>query len=237
MDTRWPALTPVPPPDPRVQALWLVDLSAQPPTAALALLSEDERNRAQRFRFERDARRYQASHVALRQVLGEAQQTPPERLLFNEGLHGKPRLLPQQGQRSVHFNLSHSGDWALIGLSREHPMGVDLEEPHPMDDTPALVQRLFTVSEQRSYERLPPEQGLIAFLQGWTRKEACLKALGSGLVIEPQVFEAGLETALRSTCIAVDGQRWSVDVSSVALPINALAAAAVLKQHEAPPGW
>lgn len=73
-----------------------------------------------------------------------------------------------------------------------------------------------------------PDQRLEAFLRCWTRKEACLKALGSGLSIEPGVFEAGIETEPRFTAIDVQGQACAMAVHSLALPFPGQAACARL---------
>lgn len=207
---------------------WLVDLDAPPPPGdpdQTALLSEPEKARANRFHFERDARRYRASHTALRQVLAEATGLPAQELAFVEGPFGKPRLA---GAGQPHFNMSHSANRALIGLCADAPIGVDIEIPRDMSDLESLAQRNFTPTEFAALLAVDPTQRLQAFLRCWTRKEACLKALGSGLSIEPGVFEAGIETTPRSTTIDVQAQACRMVVNSLALPFHGLAACARL---------
>lgn len=209
--------------------LWLVDLnrpSSDPDDPdQVALLSGAEKAKASRFHFERDARRYRASHTALRQVLAQATGQSARVLSFIEGPFGKPRL---EGVGQPHFNMSHSGDWALIGLCAEAPIGVDIEVPRDMSDLEALAQRNFSPAEFKALLAVGPDQRLQAFLRCWTRKEACLKALGSGLSIEPGVFEAGIETEPRFTSIDVQGQACGMVVHSLALPLHGLAACARL---------
>jgi 4'-phosphopantetheinyl transferase len=213
-------------------ALWLVDLEAVPLALAGSVLSAEEQARASRFRFETHARRYQASHVALRQILGGVTQLDPSSLTFTEGSQGKPRL--SLAHPTVHFNMSHSEGWALIGLSHLGPIGVDIELLAPMDDADLLAQRNFSATEYAAYLQTPAAQRLEAFFRCWTRKEACLKALGSGLSIEPHEFEAGLDRLPRDTFIQVDGHPCAMSVCCVDLPIPGLAAAAHLADPHSP---
>jgi len=212
-------------------ALWLIDLDADPGSWDGALLSNGERERAQRFRFEVHARRYRASHIALRLILAQATGTHPAALQFTEGLHGKPRLTDTAGPR---FNMSHSAGWALVGLCPGHAIGVDIELITPMDDAAALAARNFTATENLHFRHTPPDQRLEAFFRGWTRKEACLKALGSGLSIEPHTFEAGLGKHEQATFITVQGQPCAMHVASLDLPMPGLAAVARLAEANSP---
>lgn len=215
--------------------LWLVDLALPMAHEDWAVLSPPEQDRAARFRFDRDARRYRTSHAALRQILGGVLDMAPAALAFVEGSHGKPRLLDDSAP-PLHFNMSHSGEWALIGVSMERPIGVDLEVITPMDDAELLAQKNFSAAEQAAFLRTPADQRLEAFFRCWTRKEACLKALGSGLSIEPHEFEAGLDGQPRDTAILVDGHSWAMQVRCVDLPIKGLAAVAQLAAPHSPSG-
>ncbi len=213
-------------------ALWLIALDAHTRRALpVAELSLAEQARASRFHFERDARRYQASHAALRLILGQVTGASPSTLQFCEGSHGKPYLKDTPG---LHFNMSHSDDWALIGVSMLGPIGIDIEVMTPMDDTDLLAQKNFSAAEYAAFKKTPPDQRLASFLRCWTRKEACLKALGSGLSIEPHEFEAGVDTGTRDTAIAVNDQSCAMTVFCIDLPIAALAAGARLNDPHSP---
>ncbi len=203
-------------------AFWLVDIDAGV-EAGSSTLSEAERAQADRFHFERDARRYRASHEALRTLLSQATGVPAPELAFFQGAFGKPGLSLRD---APHFNMSHSGGWALIGIGGSTPIGVDIEVPRSMDDLHALAERNFTTAECEALAASAEPQQLETFLRCWTRKEACLKALGSGLSVEPGVFVAGVEPGLRATHIDVGGQRCGMSVVSLALPVKALAAVA-----------
>jgi 4'-phosphopantetheinyl transferase len=207
--------------------LWLVDLLAEAAEHGAAapgdFLDAAERERAARFHFERDAHRHRASHTALRQLLSQRTGVTADALPFATGSHDKPRLdLPQ----APAFNMSHSGRWALIGIGGHLPLGVDIEAPREMDDLMALAERNFTATECRELLAVPEAGRLRAFLRCWTRKEAVLKAVGSGLSIEPRLFEAGTTPERRTTTLPVSGQACEVSVLSLDVDREALAAVA-----------
>ena len=170
--------------------LWRADLDSAPTPAAVACLSDDEWERARRFVFARDRHRFVAAHAALRSTLAQQTGIPGALLDFTLGAFGKPVLVEPAG---LHFNLSHSQSVALIAISDGAEIGVDVELLRPMPDAAALAADHFTAAEQRALASLPPERRDRAFLVCWTRKEACLKAVGTGLGIDTRSFEAGLD--------------------------------------------
>jgi 4'-phosphopantetheinyl transferase len=184
-------LEPVVTPCGRTILLWQLDLTAEPSAQASACLSQVEWQRAHRFVFERDRRRFIAAHTALRHILGEHLQMLPAALSFAEGPHGKPSLInaAQQHAKTCHFNLSHSADVAWLGISNDLEIGVDVEVPRPVSDAIALARRNYTAAELNEVESAPDQNR--AFFTCWTRKEACLKAIGSGFSVAPESFECG----------------------------------------------
>ncbi|WKB53896.1 4'-phosphopantetheinyl transferase family protein [Eleftheria terrae] len=169
--------------------LWLAPLDAWPDATRQQVLSDEERARAARFVFERDQRRFTAAHCLLRERLAQASGLPPAALRFQQGPHGKPYLLDAPG---LSFNLSHSGDWAAVVVAPGGEVGVDVEVIRTMSDVVALTRGNFTPQENDELLALPEAEREAAFLCGWTRKEACLKALGSGLSLPAASFHAGL---------------------------------------------
>ena len=81
----------------------------------------------------------------------------------------------------LHFNLSHSEDWALLAVTTAGPVGVDVEHVRPLRDFDALVERFFSAREKAVFLSLTKERKPDAFFRLWTRKEAWLKATGEGL--------------------------------------------------------
>ncbi len=186
--------------------LWLVDLAA----AGLDLagpdhpwgLSNAERERAIRFRFDRDRRRYVVSRAALRRLLARATSRPEGEVHQRNGPHGKPALEAPP----PHFNLSRSGDVAVVGLSASHELGVDVERLGAVADSAALAKEHFTATEHSAWRACDKGVRDLAFLLGWTRKEACLKAAGTGLAVAPSSFECGVTAQSRRLRLN-DGER------------------------------
>lgn len=183
-----------------------VDLLAEPIGPAESL-SIEERERAHGFVFERDRRRYCRARIALRVVLGILLDRPPAEVSIVADSLGKPALADPAG---FTFNVSHSGERALIAIGAGTCIGVDLEQVRPITDLLALATTVFDAREVGSIRDAHEADRLGLFLSCWTRKEAVLKALGTGLTVDPRRVHAGTgETIAR------------VDVSHVS-PVDAL---------------
>ncbi|MCW1926668.1 4'-phosphopantetheinyl transferase superfamily protein [Luteolibacter arcticus] len=153
-----------------------------------ASLSAAERKQAERFRFEKDAIHWRACRAALRGALGEALGIPPATVAFEFGEFGKPALSPEW--QGLHFNLSHCRDLALIALCRDGAVGVDVE---PADRAASLLGCEDAFCHPEEIAALPSEEVPRAFtlMDIWTKKEALLKALGTGFsVAAPSVSVA-----------------------------------------------
>jgi len=160
--------------------IFRVDLSARPTAKDNAFLSDAERSRAAQFRFDEHRDHWILCRSALRHLLGHAIDVSPANVPITYNAHGKPQLL----DNPIHFNVSHSHDIALIALSRNCEVGIDVELLNDAPDLPAIARRFFTAAEQSFVTSGPPELLSTRFYQCWTRKEALLKSLGHGL-LEP----------------------------------------------------
>lgn len=138
------------------------------------LLSSPERERCGRFVFEEDRRRYRLAHTMKRRLLGQFLSLSPHSLRFSEGPAGKPFLAETS---SLHFNLSHSGDWVALAFCREMEIGVDVEQGS-LQDVQSMVPMVFHPNELQALGGAPDLNG---FYRTWTLKEAISKAMGSGL--------------------------------------------------------
>lgn len=163
--------------------VWAVPLDPAPERveALGCLLSEDEWARAWRFRFEVHRRRFVVGRGVLRTLLGAYLATPPARLAFTYGERGKPDLAAAGAGPPLFFNLSNSHELALLGVTREREVGVDLEHLKPMAELDKIAERFFAPPESATLLDLPPAERERAFFRCWTRKEAYLKAVGVGL--------------------------------------------------------
>ncbi|MDB6125656.1 MAG: phosphopantetheine-protein transferase [Pedosphaera sp.] len=146
-----------------------------------SLLSDDERTRANRFHFERDQNRFTVGRGLLRTVLSRYVQKPAHELKFTYSDRGKPTLGGLPVNETLHFNLSHSRDFALLAVTRVCPIGVDVEWIRPLSDAEAIAERFFSARESTALKALPVGQKPIGFFNLWTRKEAWLKATGEGI--------------------------------------------------------
>lgn len=178
-------------PDPEIE-VWLarLDLDADQIRHCLVQLSPQELRRAERFRFERDRRRFVCARGILRLLLGERLGIKPAEIAFAQTRSGKPCLA--DGAASIHFNLSHSGERALYAISRACEPGVDIEYLNRDIDYTGLAGRFFAQRECAALQRIPESGRKRAFLAGWTRKEAVIKAIGDGLSLPLDRFEVTL---------------------------------------------
>jgi 4'-phosphopantetheinyl transferase len=153
-------------------------------------LSEDERQRAARYVFPRDRDRFVVGRSFLRLLLGRYLACRPDALRFEYGDHGKPALA--DGDAALRFNLAHADGLAVCALARGWDVGVDLERVRPLPDAQGVARSFFSLGEVTALENLPAPQRRRAFFDAWTRKEAFLKALGSGLARPLDSFEVTL---------------------------------------------
>ncbi|MCG9892175.1 MAG: 4'-phosphopantetheinyl transferase superfamily protein [Thermosynechococcaceae cyanobacterium MS004] len=159
--------------------------------ALAALLSPDEQQRAARFCFDKDRHQYWASRGLLRLILATYLCEQPRALRFIYGPYGKPALDPER-HAELRFNLSHSRGLALFAIARRYAVGVDLEFKRPDLQWQQIVEQFFSAQECRTLQQLPAQQQLSAFFDGWTRKEAYLKAKGQGLSLPLNQVEVSL---------------------------------------------
>jgi 4'-phosphopantetheinyl transferase len=152
--------------------LWGVDLDAP---GDEGLLSASETERAGRFAFPRDRRRFAAGRAAVRTILAAYVGAAPAALRIVEGEHGKPTL--PGGPR---FSFSRSHGLGLCAVASDRDVGVDLERLREIPEAAEIAAALFTPAERASW-RDGGGGGGAAFLRVWVRKEALLKAFGLGL--------------------------------------------------------
>jgi 4'-phosphopantetheinyl transferase len=174
------------------------------------LLSPDERERAARFLFERDRRRYVAGRGILRSILGRYQRRPPDEISFVYGLRAKP-FLPET---ALQFNMAHSDGLAVIAVGCSGAVGIDVERVRPLQDYDRLMNFCFSASEVDTILALPPADRLLAFFTCWTRKEAYLKARGDGIAAQLDRFSVSTVPGSQARLLHVQGcphevTRWS----------------------------
>src|SRR6476660_2381439 len=115
-------------------------------------LAPDERDKMERFRFEKDRRRYLVGRGLLRSLLGRYLDVAPQELRFETTAAGKPHLASGQGQ--LQFNLAHSGEYVLIAIANGRAVGIDVEEVRDDFDAGEIAAHFFSPDERRKLEAL-----------------------------------------------------------------------------------
>ena len=176
-------------------------------TALGHTLSSDERRRSEALRCSRQRRRFVVGRGLLRRLLARYTGVGPRDLAFAYGGAGKPELAGTVGWSDLRFNVSHSQGVALYGLMRGRRIGVDVEVRRHLADLGEVARSCCSEREVAMLEGLPPAWRQVAFYWAWTRKEAVLKALGTGLSIAPDRVEVTLLPHEPAAVLAVDGDR------------------------------
>lgn len=195
-------------------------------------LSEDERDRARRFVFERDRRRYVAGRTQLREMLGARLQVAPRDVAFAYGPRGKPRLADRFASSGWRFNASHCEDVAIFAFSRDREVGIDIEAVRALPDADEVAARCFSPRESAAYCALAAHDRPQGFFNCWTRKEAFIKALGDGLHFPLEDFDVSLAPGEPARILSVSGGPgetcgwWLCEVTLPSLPRHVAALAA-----------
>ena len=163
--------------------LWKIWLAEDPfPMEQLRQwLSAAEQERASRFVVESQVNRYTICRAAVRQILGRYLGRRPKEVRIEIRPDGKPILGQSADSDGLQFNLSHSGDLALLGIASGVDVGVDVERLRAISGFDRMVQRCLERTEREQVLRSPPAERFRQFLRFWTHKEAYLKMFGVGL--------------------------------------------------------
>jgi 4'-phosphopantetheinyl transferase len=186
---------------------------------AAALLSEDERSRARRFVFDRDARRYIVARARLRELLALrlGERVRAEQIAFEYGAHGKPGLARRFADSGLQFSVSHCDDIAAYAFSWGPAVGIDVEAVRVMSDADDVAAHYFSPRENAAYQSLHPSDRPAGFFNCWTRKEAVVKALGDGLSMPLDRFDVTLAPGEPAKVLRVDttpgDSGWRLDSS------------------------
>jgi 4'-phosphopantetheinyl transferase len=179
----WPAAWPVTPIGAGEIHVWAVgidDVSA-PRRHLWSLLAEDERQRAERFRFDEPRDRFVAARAALRRLLAAYLDCQPHELAFLYDAFGKPSLMAGAHQSRLRFNVAHSAALAVIAITTDCEVGADVECLRPVRQAEGISERYFHPAESAEVLSGASTELLERFFRCWTHKEAVIKAIGTGL--------------------------------------------------------
>lgn len=174
--------------------VFVADVAALAGRCDASVLDEAEASRAEAFARTEDRDRYTVAHVMLRQLLASYLDCDPAAVSFRTepcplcgGPHGRPAVA---GRTGLHFSLSHGGGYAMAAFAAS-PIGVDVE-PVPGPEILADLLGCLDGAERRDLASLAEPARPVAFARAWVRKEARLKALGTGLAVDPATVHAGV---------------------------------------------
>jgi 4'-phosphopantetheinyl transferase len=170
-----------------VHVWWIAPGAAGQPTAARAhLLSGDERARAGRLRTLELSHDFVAARAARREILARYLGARPERIEFVRAAGGKPAVA---GGGDLRFSASDTRGAALLAVAHGREVGIDVERARPLHDALELARRFLSPAEQRVLAGVEGPEREATFLRCWTRKEAFVKALGTGLAHPLDAFD------------------------------------------------
>lgn len=175
--------------------------------SAFELLSTDERERANRFHFPRHKRRFVVARAMMRLILGRYLKSQADQLEFTYNAYGKPGI---ENGCGLEFNLSHSGELAILAVGQNHSLGIDVEffsaRPYA-----GIGKQLFSPLERLTLAKLPPMLTPFAFFHIWAQKEAFIKACGLGLHYPTEQFDVpALPVAPKEIKDSVHNTSWQL---------------------------
>jgi 4'-phosphopantetheinyl transferase len=197
-------------------AVWWCELAASPPDveACFRWLSESERARAARFGQPKLRDRYDVGRASLRRILGDTLGLPPASVPIVRGPRGRPRL---DMDATLDFNVSHTGDVAVITIVRDARVGVDVERLDRIVNVAGIARKFLTPGEQSALARLDADAARRTLLALWTCKEAMSKATGDALSAPFASIDVHLADV--PTLVAGPGvyapERWTLHRASV----------------------
>jgi 4'-phosphopantetheinyl transferase len=202
------------------------------------LLSAGERARQLRFRFAKDQRRYLLTRVLARTVLSRYAPVRPEEWVFSAAPGGRPEISSPRTSPALEFNIAHSADLVMLGVTCGRRLGVDAESIAAREVDIEGLNRYFAPEESAALLALPPRERRRRFFELWTLKESYIKATGKGLALGLDAFrfelpgEQGLTMFMRPE-LADSPQRWRL--WQLAPRPDYLAAVCAARGEDAPP--
>jgi 4'-phosphopantetheinyl transferase len=185
--------------------VWTVIVDGSPAASARceAMLSEDEREHAEAFRFAPSRLTFVVARGCLRALLGRYLRVEPAAIRFDYGAQGKPSIA--YPATTLAFNQSHSGDRAVFALVSSSQIGIDIEQITKLSDLNSIAERFFSPEEAADLRTISPSPSERAFFATWTRKEAFVKAVAQGLSLPLASFRVTVHPHQEARIVHVNG--------------------------------
>lgn len=178
-------------------------------------LSGQERERAEKFTFADKYEEYVVTRGLLRQALAHVLRQDACTFEFDYSSSNKPYLSRKYNDQQITFNVSHSHGQALVAISVDRNIGIDIEKVRADVEYEKLALRFFSVAEQKALMLYPREERAAAFFATWTRKEAFVKAVGKGIAFGLSEFDVNISPKEAPLMLATrwdpeDVAKWSM---------------------------
>lgn len=172
-------------------------------------LSGDEKQKAQKFIFEKDRNHFVAARGTLRKILSNYLSIKPNEIRFAYTRFGKPLL--ESGESQLKFNVSHSHELSLIAVTKGQEVGIDIEFIDSNFDLLKTAKCFFSKIEMSVLQNLPSNLQTPAFFSGWTRKEALIKGVGKGFSYPVNEFTISIKPEESNISLPTNEfQNWSL---------------------------
>lgn len=156
------------------------EITGIPESELFSILSDDEKERAGKFRFPADTTRFIVRRGLLRNILGTTLGIDPKTIRFSTAEFGKPFIAyPENSQ--IFFNLSYSGNQIVYAFSKQLELGIDIERIRTVEAIDRLARNYYSAEEYALIVNLPALEKNKAFIKLWCIKEALIKASGWAL--------------------------------------------------------
>ena len=188
-----------------------LDRPTEPFETLTRCLSEPERQRAKQFRFDDKRSQFVITRARLRHCLAIATGTGASQLEIAADDSGKPFLVENGHLSEIQFNVSHSQSLALIAVTRGQAIGIDVESLEKNVQHLRLAEHYFSDQEKKSLAALANGQVAASFFACWTRKEAVLKAIGTGIAYGLDSFDVATTPETRHCQTELQAEDGSID--------------------------
>jgi 4'-phosphopantetheinyl transferase len=174
--------------------IWKIDLNIEDKNIFnhAKCLSNEERTRADKYISGKKSREFIITRSSLRNILGHVLKVNPGVFEFCYSKHGMPMLSPRSGFPDISFNVSHSFDVSLIAITINQAVGIDVEKVRTDIEYEKLAVRFFSDNEYQAIMQYHDQLRLRAFFATWTRKEALVKAIGTGIAMGLKSFDVSV---------------------------------------------
>jgi 4'-phosphopantetheinyl transferase len=172
--------------------VWYAELDRPDTAHFFSLLSQDEKDKADRFIFEQDKVRYTTRRGILRILLGSYLGIEPYQIRFDYSHNNKPALAEKYNRSALYFNQSCSERMAVFAFTSGCEIGIDIEYIRDVPEMQQIFERFFSPGENEVFQTLSANLRKEAFFNCWTRKEAFIKATGDGLSRPLNTFDVSL---------------------------------------------